>query len=231
MPNRAARAHVRLAVVTAALALSLAGLPFSSPAAAAAGSGDPDLGPNVLVFDPGMPTSEIQARVDAITARQRLNQFGAERYALLFKPGTYGSAQTPLIIEVGYYTEVAGLGKSPTDVTINGHVDVYNQCDANGFCIALNNFWRSLSNLTINVTGLADCRAAGNFWAASCPTRSRARSSTARSSSTTCATAASGPGPTVSGTRCSPGCTARRRSASRRCPAGAGRTPPSRRHR
>jgi hypothetical protein len=167
MPNRAARAHVRLAVVTAALALCLAGLPFSRPAAAAPGSGDPDLGPNVLVFDPGMPTSEIQARVDAITARQRLNQFGAERYALLFKPGTYGSAQTPLIIEVGYYTEVAGLGKSPTDVTINGHVDVYNQCDATGFCIALNNFWRSLSNLTINVTGLADCRAAGNFWAAS----------------------------------------------------------------
>ncbi|MHA7221645.1 adenylyl cyclase [Arthrobacter sp. RHLT1-20] len=34
-------------------------------------------------------------------------------------------------------------------------------------CIALNNFWRSLSNLTINVTGLDGCRGSANFWAAS----------------------------------------------------------------
>lgn len=31
---------------------------------------------------------------------------------------------------------VAGLGASPSDVTINGHVDVYNQCDEDG-CRAL----------------------------------------------------------------------------------------------
>ena len=36
-------------------------------------------------------------------------------------------------------------------MSINGSVDVYNQCDATDNCIALNNFWRSLSNLTINV--------------------------------------------------------------------------------
>jgi len=70
---------------------------------------------------------------------------------------------------VGYYTEVAGLGASPTDVTINGHVDVYNRCLTPTNCIALVNFWRSLSNLTINVTGtgLPGCRASGNFWAVS----------------------------------------------------------------
>jgi hypothetical protein len=68
---------------------------------------------------------------------------------------------------VGYYTEVAGLGSSPTDVTINGHVDVYNRCLAPGNCVALDNFWRSLSNLTINVMGLSDCRASANFWAVS----------------------------------------------------------------
>ena len=79
---------------------------------------------------------------------------GTQRYALLFKPGTYGSAADPLTFQVGYYTEVAGLGASPTDVTINGHVDVYNRCLAPDNCIALDNFWRSLSNLTINVTGL-----------------------------------------------------------------------------
>lgn len=68
---------------------------------------------------------------------------------------------------MGYSTEVAGLGASPTDVTINGHVDVYNRCLTADNCIALNNFWRSLSNLTINVTGLEGCRSSANFWAAS----------------------------------------------------------------
>jgi hypothetical protein len=126
----------------------------------------PDFGPNVVVFDPSMPTSQIQATVDAIAALQIPNQFGTERYALLFKPGTYGTAEEPLIVQVGYYTEVAGLGVSPGDVVIVGHVDVYNQCADNG-CFALVNFWRSLSNLTIQVTGLADCRASGNFWAVS----------------------------------------------------------------
>jgi hypothetical protein len=38
----------------------------------------------------------------------------------------YGSAANPLKFHVGYYTEVAGLGRSPGDVTINGSVDVFN---------------------------------------------------------------------------------------------------------
>lgn len=135
------------------------------PAAVTAGP-SPDLGPNVVVFDPGMPTSQIQAAVDTIAAQQVPNQFGTQRYALLFKPGVYGSAAEPLVIQVGYYTEVAGLGRSPGDVVINGHVDVYNQCDANG-CTALVNFWRSVSNLTIQVAGLSGCRASANFWAVS----------------------------------------------------------------
>ena len=127
----------------------------------------PDLGPNVVVFDPSMSTSQIQTTVDAIATQQVDNEMGSQRYALLFKPGTYGTAANPLIVQVGYYTDVAGLGASPTDVVINGHVDVYNRCLASDNCIALNNFWRSVSNLTINVAGLAGCRASGDFWAVS----------------------------------------------------------------
>jgi hypothetical protein len=153
-------------VAAAAVVLGLAVI-APTPAAAVRAHGQPDLGPNVLVFDPSMPTSQIQAAVDAVASKQVGNQFGTDRYALLFKPGTYGSAAAPLVFQVGYYTEVAGLGQSPTDVTINGHVDVYNQCDATGFCVALNNFWRSMSNLTINVMGSSDCHATANFWAAS----------------------------------------------------------------
>ena len=152
-----------------AVALAVTGLGVAqAPAATAAG--DPDLGPNVTVFDPSMSTSEIQTAVDGIYAQQVNNEMGSQRYALLFKPGSYGTAANPLIVKVGYYTEVAGLGRDPGDVVINGHVDVYNRClDNNGTsnCLALNNFWRSLSNLTINVMGLTDCRSSGNFWAAS----------------------------------------------------------------
>ena len=127
----------------------------------------PDFGANVRIFDPSMPVADIQAEVAAIAAKQVDDEMGTNRYSLLFKPGTYGSAETPLIIQVGYSTEVAGLGASPTDVTINGHVDTYNRCLTADNCIALNNFWRSVSNLTINVTGLEGCRSSANFWAAS----------------------------------------------------------------
>jgi len=162
--------HRSLAVrLVLAGALALLGLGVAHAPAATAAT-DPDLGPNVQVFDPSMPTSTIQAAVDAVYAQQVNNEMGSERFALLFKPGSYGTAADPLIVKVGYYTEVAGLGRDPGDVTINGHVDVYNRClDDNGTtnCLALNNFWRSLSNLTINVMGLTDCRSSGNFWAAS----------------------------------------------------------------
>src|SRR6202041_2297288 len=95
------------------------------------------------------------------------NQFGNQRYAVFFQPGTYGSAADPLVFQVGYYTSVAGLGLNPGDVTINGSIDVYNQCFAANNCIALDNFWRSLSNLTINIAGQTGCQSGTDFWAVS----------------------------------------------------------------
>ena len=129
------------------------------------GSGQPEFGPNVYVFSPSTPQSEIQAKVNAVASQQDSNQFGTQRYALLFLPGTYGLKANPLNFQLGYYTAVAGLGLSPQDVVINGSIDVYNQC-AGSFCTALNNFWRSMSNLTINVTKPAGCRER-EFWAVS----------------------------------------------------------------
>jgi len=165
VPTGRATGRLPLLLLAACLAAA-ASSPRPARAAPAGGSSPPDLGANVVIFDPGMPTAQIQATVDAIAAQQVPSQFGAQRIALLFKPGTYGSAAEPLILQVGYYTEVAGLGRSPGDVVINGHVDVYNQCDANG-CTALVNFWRSVSNLTIQVMGLSGCQASANFWAVS----------------------------------------------------------------
>jgi len=150
----------------AALALAVGGV-VPAVAAPAHHGAPPDFGENVLVFDPGMATSDIQAAVDEIAAEQVDNEMGEARYSLFFLPGEYGSVDEPLVFQVGYYTEVAGLGLLPTDVTINGHIDVYNRCLTADNCIALNNFWRSVSNLTINVTGGEGCRSSANFWAAS----------------------------------------------------------------
>jgi len=159
IPSVAGGVAMMVALVTACFALApLAG--------AATLPRQPNFGSNVYVFNPSMPLSQIQATVDAVANQQISNQFGTQRYALLFEPGTYGSSAAPLNFQVGYYTAVAGLGVSPSDVVINGSIDVYNQCFS-GSCIALVNFWRSLSNLTINVTNPTFGCHTGEFWAVS----------------------------------------------------------------
>jgi hypothetical protein len=131
--------------------------------------GQPDFGPNVYVFTPAMAQSDIQSTLNSIASQQVSNQFGTQRYSLFFEPGTYGSVADPLIFQVGYYTQVAGLGALPGDVVINGSADVYNQCvgGVQTNCNATDNFWRSLSNLTINVTGQSGCLGNTEFWAVS----------------------------------------------------------------
>ncbi|MEV4548350.1 adenylyl cyclase [Nonomuraea wenchangensis] len=156
-------------LATAVMTAGATGLPAS---ASPHGPGAPDLGPNVTVFDPGMPVADIQATLDAAHAAQVDAEMGTARHAYLFRPGTYGTAEHPLQIKVGYYTEIAGLGASPTDVVINGKVEVYNRCLADGGtanCLALVNFWRTLSNLSININaaGQDGCRSSANFWAVS----------------------------------------------------------------
>jgi hypothetical protein len=157
------------------LALLLTALLFGASlggSTASAAPVAPAFGPNVTIFDPSMPVSEIQTTIDAIHAQQVDAEMSTNRYALLFKPGVYGSAAQPLQLKVGYYTEIAGLGASPTDVEINGKIEVYNRCLDNGGtsnCLALVNFWRTLSNLSlhINAAGQDGCRASANFWAVS----------------------------------------------------------------
>ena len=174
--------------VTLAVAVTLVLSVTTTAGAAAAGvthkpSAPPvvDFGPNVTIFDPSMPTSQIEATFDAIWEHQRNNEMGSDRYALYFLPGQYGTVDDPLQVKVGYYTEVAGLGATPGDVRITGKIESYNRCfDAEGQptddqglpgvrCFALNNFWRTLSNLTLTVNGEGQdgCRGSANFWAVS----------------------------------------------------------------
>ncbi|EMR66663.1 putative coagulation factor 5 8 type domain protein [Eutypa lata UCREL1] len=58
-----------------------------------------------------MSAMDIEAKTNTIFKKMEANQFGTERYAILFKPGTY-----KVLFDVGFYTQVAGLGRNPDDV-------------------------------------------------------------------------------------------------------------------
>ncbi len=127
------------------------------------------LGANVTIFTPSMSEATIQSTLNTISNQQVTNQFGTQRNAIFFEPGTYGSAASPLMFTVGYYTSVAGLGQNPSQVVINGAFQAFNQCPGGvqTNCNATDNFWRSMSNLTINVMGNTGCYAGDDFWAVS----------------------------------------------------------------
>ncbi|MCU7728666.1 RICIN domain-containing protein [Actinoplanes sp. KI2] len=105
---------------------------------------NPDLGPNVTVFDPSMAASTIQSKLTSVFNAQVSNQFGNARYALLFKPGTYN-----VDANVGFFTQVAGLGLTPDQVTVNGHVHVEADWWPDGSQNATQNFWRSAEGLSV----------------------------------------------------------------------------------
>ncbi|GAA4949586.1 hypothetical protein [Actinoplanes utahensis] len=107
----------------------------------------PDFGPNVKIFDPGTPVADINAYLRGISAEP---EFSTDRHAVYFKPGAYGSATGIVNSEVGYYTSIAGLGASPTDVRITGALHSEPRQNADGSSDGLTNFYRSLANLSID---------------------------------------------------------------------------------
>jgi hypothetical protein len=123
----------------------IAGLIVSSvhPGIAASGS-KPDFGPNVIVFDASLPAAEMQEKVNAIYATQRRNEFGPERNAVLFLPGSYH-----LDVPIGFYTEVEGLGASPDDVQITGNVHSDASANNNN---ATTTFWKAAEGFSVTPT-------------------------------------------------------------------------------
>jgi hypothetical protein len=144
-------------ILVAFLLVSNLGVTLSSAVAEPGASGQaaaPDFGPNVFVFDPSM--SNIQSRIDAIFNQQERSQFGSNRYAYLFKPGKYD-----LDVQVGFYMQVLGLGRSPDDVAITGAVRSKARWLGNNNATC--NFWRSAENLSVKPTQDQNI----NIWAVS----------------------------------------------------------------
>ncbi|HEV7627426.1 MAG TPA: coagulation factor 5/8 type domain-containing protein, partial [Streptomyces sp.] len=68
-------------------------------------------------------------------------QFGKARHAFLFKPGSY-----EVDVNVGFFTQVAGLGLSPDEVKVSGAVHAEaDWFDGN----ATQNFWRSAEGISV----------------------------------------------------------------------------------
>ncbi|MEV4410417.1 RICIN domain-containing protein [Catellatospora sp. NPDC049609] len=129
--------------------LTPVGGPQPSPSTVPPNPNNPDLGPNVRIFDPSMSASTIQSQLNSVFSGQETNQFGSQRYALMFKPGSYN-----VNVNVGFYTQVLGLGFSPDAVNINGSVHV----EADWFPPnnATQNFWRGAENLSVTPNGGTD---------------------------------------------------------------------------
>ena len=125
--------------------------PAPAPSPAPPTSDTPNFGPNVQIFDPSMSATTIQAALDSTFNAENLSataQFGSERTAFLFKPGTYG-----VTAKLGFYESVQGLGQNPGDVQLNGGVIVDSGWNLGDQTNATQNFWRSVENLAIVPTG------------------------------------------------------------------------------
>jgi hypothetical protein len=103
----------------------------------------PAFGSNVYVFSPSESITTIQDDINSVYNTQQSNQFGTQRYELMFEPGTYN-----LSIPVGFYTEVVGLGQSPTQTVITGGGIYANAAWNDGN--ATENFWRGVENITLD---------------------------------------------------------------------------------
>jgi F5/8 type C domain/Malectin domain/Putative Ig domain len=107
------------------------------------GSNQPNLGPNVYIFNPSESATTINNTLNTVFNSQKVNQFGTQRYAELFMPGTY----TGIEDNVGYYVSVQGLGQNPSSVQLNDSDVTVDSFDGTGN--ATDNFWRSAENMEI----------------------------------------------------------------------------------
>eukprot|EP01083_Nonionella_stella_P159267 519410_1 len=119
----------------------------------------------VKIFKPG--DNGAQDTIDKIFTTQGGHdppfhgQWSNNRYALLFKPGTY-----PIDLNIGFYTHVMGMGKSPQDTRIRNVIVENGDFDYTSG--ALQNFWRAAENFMTTPTAAWNNQAVPSMlWAVS----------------------------------------------------------------
>ncbi len=112
--------------------------PFSEPASLEINM----FGENMYIFADTDNVADINKITADVFENQHYNQFGKDRYTFAFKPGDYTNAD---VINIGYYTQILGLGKLPHDVRLR-NVKVPAALSGNN---ATCNFWVGFENATI----------------------------------------------------------------------------------
>lgn len=100
------------------------------------------LGPQVKIYGPDDDPAAISREINAIHDSMLHDQFSAHRYAVLFKPGDYSAAGR---LNVPYYMQIAGLGRTPYEVRLSNVHTPSPLRDDNGTCT----FWRSAENFSV----------------------------------------------------------------------------------
>ncbi len=121
-------------------------------------------GRDTYVFNENDDIEQVSDVIEEIFEGQHYNQFGTERYSLAFKPGDYTDMDAASF-NMGYYTQMIGLGKTPYDVQIkNVTTPPALSMGDNVTC----NFWVNIENLTIKKTEEVDGIFGNSFkWAVS----------------------------------------------------------------
>lgn len=100
-----------------------------------------EFGNQVLVFDEDMDQAKVQQVLEEIHYQQAGKEFSDQRYALLFKPGSY-----QLDITVDFYVQALGLGQTPEQTTIRGAVQsIHTSRNDN----VTTQFWRGAENFKV----------------------------------------------------------------------------------
>ena len=99
-------------------------------------------GPGSYLFAPTDSMDEIHRITEEVFKKQHHAQFGTDRYVFLFLPGDYVGAKT---IQIGYYTQILGLGRTPDAVKLC-NVKTPAALDGNN---ATCNFWVGIENVQI----------------------------------------------------------------------------------
>lgn len=106
-------------------------------------------GDTINLFSPTDDVNQINSLIKAISDVQMpasKSEFTDNRYAIAFKPGNYNIDT----VNVGFYTQVLGLGQTPYDVTIK-NINVDSAANGN----VLINFWRGIENLSVDTGNAA----------------------------------------------------------------------------
>ena len=99
-------------------------------------------GEGSFLFTPSDSMDEIRRITEDVFRRQHHAQFGTDRYVFMFQSGDYVGAKT---INIGYYTQILGLGKTPDEVKLCNVKTPAALPNNNATC----NFWVGIENVQI----------------------------------------------------------------------------------